>query len=49
MTSNLSWSLAKETWSELKEIAAKLTANSTVVAEQAEQTLSSGNAARLCY
>ena len=34
MTSNLFWSLAKGTWPESKEITAKLTAISTVVAEQ---------------
>ena len=47
MTFNLSWNLAKGTWPELKEITAKLTAISTVVAEQ--NSLSSDNAARSCY
>ena len=47
MISNLSWNLAKETWPELKEITAKLTTISTMVAEQ--NFLSSDNAARSCY
>ncbi len=47
VTSNLSWNLAKGTWPELKEIIAKLTTISTVVAEK--NSLSSDNAATSCY
>ena len=42
MTSNLSWSLAKGTWPELKEITAKLTQSPPCLQSR---TLSSDNAA----